>query len=247
MNLAIDIGNSTTKVSVFENDKILLFRCFRHLTLNRLVRFLTAGKLINNIDSAILCTVSDYPEDIVQFLEKQYFFIFFDHTVPVPLLSNYKTPETLGKDRLAAAVAANCMFKNENILCIDIGTCIKYDFISNTNTYCGGSISPGYDMRFKALNTFTKKLPLIKGRKINFLTGADTEESILSGVFNGISSEISGMINKYKKRHISLKVIVSGGGIKNLDKELKMCIFAVPNIVTLGLNMILEFNKTNRK
>lgn len=243
MNLVIDIGNSFTKVAVFENEKVMVFRRYRHLTLKLLNSFLTRTGLIDLVDASILCTVSVYPEEIIHFLKQHYTFIFFDHTVPVPVRSAYKTPETLGKDRLAAAVGANNLFKSENVLCIDMGTCIKYDFVNKNNVYQGGSISPGYEVRYKALNTFTEKLPLIKNKKINFLTGKNTEESILSGVFNGISSEILGMINKYKKRHVALKVIVSGGDMKNLDKEFKMCIFAVPNIVILGLNIILNYNK----
>ncbi|OPZ97445.1 MAG: Type III pantothenate kinase [Bacteroidetes bacterium ADurb.Bin408] len=247
MNLVIDIGNSYTKVAVFENEKTVVTARYRRLNIRLLNTFLFKNQLSGLIDACILCTVSTYPEEIIRFLKQHYTFIFFDHTVPVPVLSQYKTPETLGKDRLAAAVGASSLFKSKNVLCIDMGTCIKYDFVNKNNVYCGGSISPGYEMRFKALNTFTEKLPLIKSRKINFLTGKNTEESILSGVFNGISSEISDMINKYKKRHTSLKVIISGGDMKNLDKELKMRIFAVPNIVTLGLNIILNYNKKQLK
>src|SRR5690606_17210513 len=113
---------------------------------------------------------------------------------PLPIVNAYSTPETLGNDRLANAVAANTMFPDQNCLVIDIGTCLKFDFVNAENKYLGGSISPGYQMRFRALHTYTEKLPLISPKHPNELIGSSTETSIRSGVYNGLLNEIEGMI-----------------------------------------------------
>jgi len=243
MNLIIDIGNTTTKVEFFEKNKVVISRKYKKLKLPLLEALISAHNMGNLIEAVIMSTVSYYPDEVIRYLKKHYYFIFFDDKTPIPIKNNYETPETLGKDRLAAAVAANHIFPDHNVLCIDIGTCIKYDFVNKSNQYSGGAISPGFNIRFNALNTFTEKLPLIESKKVNYLIGKNTEESILSGVINGTSLEINGIITKYKEIYPDLKVVLSGGDMKYFDKELKISIFAVSNIVTLGLNIVLEFNK----
>jgi len=244
MNLIIDIGNTTTKVEFFKNNKVVISRKYKKLKLRFLEHLISKYNIEKEIDAVIMSTVSYYPDEVVLYLKKRYYFIFFDHDTSIPLKSLYQTPETLGKDRLASAVASNYLFPDQNILCVDMGTCIKYDFVNTKNEYCGGAISPGINIRFKALNTFTEKLPLIKSKKVNYLIGKNTEDSILSGVINGIILEINGMITKYINIYPDLKVVLSGGDMKYFDKELKISIFAVSNIVTLGLNIVLEFNKS---
>jgi len=243
MNLIIDIGNTTTKVVFFEKDKIVISRKYKRLKLHFLESLIKQYDIENQIEAVIMSTVSYMPDDVIRYLKKRYFFIFFDDKTPIPIKNLYETPETLGNDRLASAVAANFLYPDQNVLCIDIGTCIKYDFVNKNNQYCGGAISPGFNIRFNALNTFTEKLPLIESKKVNYLIGKSTEESILSGVINGTALEINGMIIKYKNNYPDLKVVLSGGDMKYFDKELKISIFAVSNIVTLGLNIVLEFNK----
>lgn len=243
MNLIIDIGNTTTKVVFFEKDKIVISRKYKRLKLHFLESLIKQYDIENQIEAVIMSTVSYMPDDVIRYLKKRYFFIFFDDKTPIPIKNLYETPETLGNDRLASAVAANSLYPDQNVLCIDIGTCIKYDFVNKNNQYCGGAISPGFNIRFNALNTFTEKLPLIESKKVNYLIGKSTEESILSGVINGTALEINGMIIKYKNNYPDLKVVLSGGDMKYFDKELKISIFAVSNIVTLGLNIVLEFNK----
>ncbi len=163
----------------------------------------------------------------------------------VPLINRYKTPETLGKDRLALAVGAVTKFPGENILAIDAGTTITYEFITNNNEYLGGAISPGIKMRFKALNNFTGKLPLITEIETDHLIGHDTKTSIQSGVLNGVIKEIDGIIDEYKNRFGALKVLVTGGDYIYFVKKLKNSIFATPNLVLEGLNKILIFNEGN--
>jgi type III pantothenate kinase len=140
-------------------------------------------------------------------------------------------------------VGANLYFPNQDVLVIDAGTCIKYDFVNKANAYLGGSISPGLQMRFKALHTLTEKLPLVQPvLNVDYLIGSSTEEAILSGVLNGCIAEIDGIIQQYKSNYKNLKVVLSGGDSIYFDKTLKNSIFASPNIVLEGLNAILDYN-----
>jgi len=243
MNLIIDIGNTSTKVALFQNNKACISKKYKKLTLQLLEKLINQRNTENQIEAAIISTVSYSPDDIIKYLKKKYFFILFDETTPIPVKNRYLSPDTLGKDRLASAVAVSNLFPNQNVLCVDMGTCIKYDFVNSQNEYCGGAISPGFYLRFKALNTFTEKLPLVEFKPIDFLIGKNTEQSILSGVIKGTSLEIAGMISKYKSIYPDLQVVLSGGEMKNFDNDLKISIFAVANIVTLGLNFVLEYNK----
>jgi type III pantothenate kinase len=175
-------------------------------------------------------------------IKKKFPYIFLNAGTPIPIKNQYKTPETLGNDRLANAVGATIIFPEKNVLIIDMGTCIKYDFIDKNKNYHGGAISPGLEMRFKSLDKFTDQLPLIEPSENFSLTGRSTEESILSGVQNGIIFEINGMIDQYKKKHDELKVIITGGDHAFFANHLKSSIFAAPNLTLQGLNEILEYN-----
>lgn len=177
---------------------------------------------------------------------RNYKFIELSGKTSLPVKNLYKTPETLGKDRIANAAGANYYFPGRNVLSIDAGTCIKYDFVNSENEYSGGAISPGLDMRFKALHHFTAQLPLIKKMKSGGenLIGQTTKDSILSGVQNGVMAEISGIINQYRDKFKKVSVIITGGDsifINTLVSK-KNRIFAVPDLTLLGLNIILDFN-----
>ena len=124
---------------------------------------------------------------------------------------------------------------------IDAGTAITYDIVNAENNYVGGNISLGVDMRFKALNTFTRKLPLVETAEEVPLTGSDTREAILSGVVNGLSYEIDGFIDSFRSVYPSLLVFLTGGNAKYFEKRIKYCNFVVPNLLSLGLNRILTF------
>jgi type III pantothenate kinase len=162
---------------------------------------------------------------------------------PLPLKINYKTPQTLGLDRIAAVVGANVKYPENNVLVIDMGTCITFDLLSEQKTYLGGSISPGFQMRFTALNQQTGKLPLIqfKKEKLKFI-GDSTETSIISGVYYGIKNEIEGTIQHYLTQYPNLKIVVTGGDANRFDLEPKNRIFADEFLVLKGFNEILNYN-----
>jgi type III pantothenate kinase len=239
MKLILDFGNTLQKIAVFDKNQMIAFKAFSKISLKEIKKF-----IINYpIHSAIISSVINYPNEIKEFLLIKFNLIEFSENTPIPINNLYKTPETLGKDRLSAVIAANSISINRSSLVINAGTCITYDFVDNNSTYYGGAISPGLFMRFKALHTFTEKLPLItKIKSQNPLIGSTTEESIFSGVLNGTLSEIEGIISKYKEKYADLLIILSGGDMKYFDKKIKNSIFAYPNIVMFGLNIILDFN-----
>lgn len=237
----IDIGNTLAKYALFKEGKLIQAFSIKNTELLQLQEY--AGKN-TEIKSVLLSSVVNNrtTEELINFLRKQFYFMELSATTFLPLENLYETPNTLGMDRLADAVGANHLFKNRNILVIDAGTCIKYDFINERNQYLGGGISPGLEMRFKALNTFTDKLPLVSPKEFDKLIGKNTDESILSGVQNGAIAEVKGIINEYETRFPELKTILTGGGMSFFDKHLKNSIFADPFLLLRGLNVILDYN-----
>ena len=239
MYLVIDLGNTNKKFALFHKGRLKSLTLLPSVSLKEVQQLISAHP---GITHCILSSVIRFPAPVRNYLRKEFFFIELDEHTPVPVKNHYKTPSTLGKDRLASAVAGHRHFPSHPVLVVNAGSCITYDFISRRGEYIGGGISPGIRMRFLALHTFTGRLPLISDDKPFSLTGRNTEESILSGVINGALSEINGIISQYDRKYRDLKVILSGGDLKYFDKRLKIKTFAVPNIVIEGLNQILELN-----
>ncbi|HRZ41784.1 MAG TPA: type III pantothenate kinase [Bacteroidales bacterium] len=169
---------------------------------------------------------------------------FVPGQTPVPLAIRYKTPATLGPDRLAAAVGGQYIFPGHSVLTIDAGTCIKYDIVTE-GAYLGGIISPGINMQARAMHTFTGKLPLVQPNpeELPVLTGEDTLTSMLSGIINTTLASMDGIIARYLESFPELKIVLTGGQWQYFDKRLKYSIFAHPNLVGVGLNEILDFNE----
>ncbi|MEI6681014.1 MAG: type III pantothenate kinase [Bacteroidota bacterium] len=242
MNLIIDLGNTNQKLALFENGLLTDLQQFPILTMKSIRDFM---QLHPGIENCILSSVIPHRVSLTRFLASTCNYIELDENTKVPVTNLYRTPKTLGKDRLAAAVAGNNLFPGNNVLVINTGTCITYDFINSKAEYLGGSISPGILMRFHALHTFTGKLPLVSFHEQGILTGTDTRESILSGVLTGAVAEIEGITARYQEIYPDLKVLLSGGDQNYFDKRLKISIFAQPNIVLHGLQQILAFNVNN--
>lgn len=246
MKLAIDIGNTRIKTGLFEAgillDKQVLDDFTAHQLSELIQYFNNRNPELSHVNQVIVSSVKDYSVEIKDFLNNRFRFIELDYQLPLPIKLNYTTIPTLGKDRIALAVAADGMFPNQNVLVIDAGTCITYDFINANKEYLGGGISPGILMRFKALHTFTDKLPLVSHVDKADLIGDSTEGSIRSGVINGTIAEVNGIIENYRQLFPDLKIILSGGDTYYFDKNLKYNIFANSNLVLEGLNMILDYN-----
>jgi type III pantothenate kinase len=168
----------------------------------------------------------------------------FTSETQVPIKNKYRSAFTLGSDRLAAAVGGFLRFHGKPVLVIDAGTCLKFNYVNRKGEYLGGSISPGVEMRFKALHNFTARLPLLEaGAYKPQLIGTDTTGSIKTGVMEGIFHEVKGVIESYRKKDKNLNVILTGGDAALFDKRLKTRIFADPYLILKGLNAILEYNK----
>lgn len=240
MNLIIDIGNTRIKVAVFEQDKLIFVSSFGVDSIQKEINLLIKKYKIKN---TVISKVAEIPEDFLNFLEKHTTLLLLNQLTEVPFINTYKTPNTLGLDRVALISNAVKKFPNQNTLVIDAGTCITYDFVNKNSEYFGGAISPGLAMRYKSLHTFTAKLPsLTLNEPISFI-GNSTQESIHSGVVNGVIQEINGIIKQYKNKFSDLTVVLTGGDTKFLSKQLKSSIFANQNFLLEGLNEILIFNK----
>lgn len=238
MNLVIDFGNSTQKMALFDDGQQCDFLLQKVITIEDIVNFVGQHK----INKVILSTVISVEKQLLKYLQTHFDFIVFDSQTPIPLNNKYQSKATLGSDRLACAVAAHCLCPQNNVLVLQMGTCITMDFVSQEGEYIGGSIAPGMQMRFQALHNFSAQLPKVDYRSLTTFVGTTTEESILSGVINGISAECNGMINQYKEKYANLKIIFTGGDAKLFENSIKNEIFAYSNLVLIGLNQILMYN-----
>lgn len=237
MNLVIDIGNTLVKLAVFQNSEIVYSISEKDLTDLTLTEVYAKFDIKNAISSSVSV------QNRVNELLKKHNILALTHNTPLPLQLNYSTPQTLGLDRLAAVVGAKVQCDN-NFLVIDMGTCVTFDYVNSKNEYLGGAISPGFNMRFKALNSFTGKLPLINfdDNKLK-LIGDSTETSIISGVYNGLKNEVLGVVREYMQQYNGVKIVVTGGDRNLFDLEPKNRIFADEFLVLKGLNEILNYNE----
>lgn len=240
MNLLIDQGNTTTKYVVVQNDEIVAEQTLANIDFEAL-RILTDEFEIKN---TLVSSVREEYDKVAQRLQDILgnSVIFFEDTLLLPVNNLYTTPKTLGRDRMAGVCGAAKLFPNTNCLVIDAGTCITYDFIDAEKNYHGGSISPGLEMRFKAMHTFTGKLPLAPLEWIDDFTGNSTQTALQTGVAYGVVNEINGFINRYTQRWGNIMTIMCGGNTDFLAKRCESEIFAAPKLVTIGLNQILKHN-----
>ncbi len=239
MNLAIDIGNTRTKLAVFDGDTLLRKEIWEELTVAKLKQLAYNQKL----EKIILSSVSRQSEEVMAFLKSHATFLELLPGTPLPIRIQYKTPETLGKDRIAAAAGAGHLFPKENCLVIDAGTCITLDLLNAEGIFLGGNISPGIEMRLKAMHHFTARLPLVKSTlELPDELGDSTENAIRNGAELGALLEVEGFIRACRKKYRPLRVVLTGGDADFFVKHTKTKIFAHQNLVLLGLNQILQHN-----
>lgn len=240
MNLIVDVGNTRIKSAVFEKDRLVEVVAFDKNDFLEKVNYLFEKY---KIQEAIVSSVGDFSVNNLNRLKNKVSVLELNSKTKVPFTNLYETPTTLGVDRIAIVAGAAQKFKNENVLIIDAGTCITYDFLNNENKYLGGAISPGIQMRYKALNKFTDKLPELEKEIPKQIVGSSTNKSIHSGVVFGVLNEIKGVIEKYQSENELLTIVLTGGDTYFLAKQLKSSIFANPNFVLEGLNAILIYNQ----
>lgn len=243
MKLIIDIGNTTTKLVAFKGDEPIEQIKLEGMTLDGAQPFLLKYQFTHGI----VGTVRDITEEVEQQLEALPFPILrFTTDTPTPIHNRYRTPHTLGTDRLAAAVGASTLKPGKDLLIIDAGTCITYEVIDAQGNYWGGNIAPGMQMRLRALREFTAKLPLVEPEGEVPGMGYDTETAIRSGVLRGMKYEIEGYIRSMRAKYPHLLVFLTGGNKIKFDTTIIDTIIDDKYIVPRGLNRILDYNLNNK-
>jgi len=239
MNLVIDIGNTQIKTAVFKDntlvDRTNFLKKNLYFSLKNISRKYT-------IKYAILSSVDKIDVLEVQKIQKLFSLLILNSETKLPFNNKYKTPKTLGVDRIALIAAAVSQYPNNNTLVFDAGSCITYDFVDENNDYFGGAISPGIAMRYKSLNFYTANLPKLSLVDKIPEKGSSTENAIHIGVTKGVIYEIEGIIDQYKAQKQKLTVILTGGDTIFLARNIKSTIFANPNFLLEGLNSILTYN-----
>lgn len=239
MKLIIDIGNTVAKLVAFDGDEPIEEIRTSNDSLSALGAF--AAKYA--FTHGIVGTVKELTAEAEEQLRNLHIPILrFSPQTPVPITNRYRSPKTLGADRLAAAVGARSLKPGKDLLIIDAGTCITYEVIDAKGNYWGGNIAPGMQMRLRALNEFTAKLPLVSAEGDVPGMGYDTETAIRSGVLRGMKYEIEGYIRSMRSKYPKLLVFLTGGDKINFDATIKSIIFADKFIVPRGLNKILDYN-----
>ncbi len=245
MNLIIDIGNTKIKISLFKKGKLFHTESLENDDWQTLKhRFASFGKF----EKAIISSVQNHPNRLIKFLKTEITeVLFLDSNLPTPLENKYESKNTLGYDRLAACVGAFVKYPQTNLLVIDAGTALTYDFVNEKGEYIGGTISPGLDMRFKSLHRYTNKLPQLCFEEQHERIGKNTKQAIVGGVQNGLLFEVSTYMKIFCKEYKALKVILTGGNAFFLHQNISEESQFEPNITALGLNEILEYNSEKQK
>jgi type III pantothenate kinase len=243
MIIAIDVGNTRIKSAVFEGNAILESLVFSRIELEKNIQNIL--KKYKKVTHLVVSSVSDIEKESFLAFENLVNIHFVSHSDPFPFVNRYKTPKTLGVDRMVLATGATLQFPNQNRLIIDAGTCVTYDFIDESNNYLGGAISPGLQLRYTSLHNFTAKLPLLELEQPEHFIGKSTSESMHSGVVSGLVYEIDGFIEEYKAMYPNFIIILTGGDAVFLAKRLKNTIFANSNFLLESLNQIFQYKKEN--
>jgi type III pantothenate kinase len=242
-HLVIDIGNSQTKLAIFQGDTLLRSEKVQKLDTTILGQYFKNSEITHSIISS----VNDEIGVLEDLLKEKTEYIRFSTLLKIGIENKYKSPATLGLDRLAGILGARSLFPDRNCLVIDAGTCITYDAINKDGVYEGGSISPGLKMRLKAMHNFTGRLPEVELADYEDWQGYDTKSAMLSGVVNGGIEEVKGFIEIYNSKYSELQVVLCGGDSIFFDYRLKNSIFAhalktEPDLVLIGLNEVIQQN-----
>jgi type III pantothenate kinase len=241
ITLCLDFGNTRLKWAVFSEGKLSDSGLFGDSLISELEHCLDIYKP----ERSILSSVINHTDALVELLNRKTRFHKLDHQSRIPITTPVGKPETIGSDRLALVVAASHYFPEKNNLVIGLGSAITYNYINRFRQFIGGSISPGMEMRFKSLQAFTAKLPLVKPHWNFPLAGYDTKTNIQSGVIFGIAKEIDGVIEAYEERYENLNVLMTGGDARYFKTFLKKTITEDPDLIFKGLYVISEYNLSN--
>lgn len=243
MNITIDIGNTRTKIGVFKGSNLVKKIVINGFDAAKIFEVATNHNGRNIIFSSVATVIDE--KKLTKFRNQFSMVVQLSADTPLPILNHYDTPATLGKDRLAAVVGAYALYKNQACLVIDAGTCITYDILTPNGEFLGGNISPGIELRLRAMHHFTKRLPLPATRSVKSDWGKSTNEALINGAILGAIHEMEGFIERAKGDYGSINTILTGGDANIFGKKLKNKIFADSNLVLIGLNKILNYNVEN--
>ena len=238
VHFCVDFGNTRKKLGYFQGEKLINEIELRDNYIEHVTELLDYYKP----ESAILSSVVNHDTTIEEILRDRTKFILLDHNTPLPFLNAYGSPKTLGNDRLALVAGLRQYYPDKNGLVISVGTCITYNFLAANNTFRGGAISPGVNMRLRSMHDYTDQLPLVGDRGYDSLLGFDTETSIRSGAMNGAAAEIDGMIQRYEDEYGEINAVLTGGDTSYFARRLKKEIFADRYFTLKGLYAILIHN-----
>lgn len=240
MNLIIDVGNTRNKIAVFDDGQILYHEVYASSEIKEALLYIKVH--FPKAENCIIGATGKLAASDLALLQREYKVHELNHKSTIPFKNLYATPTTLGVDRIALIARAAVKFPKKNVLVIDAGSAITYDFLNKDNNYLGGAISPGLSMRYKALNKFTANLPLLETEFPKSFIGNSTNSAMQVGVILGTIDEIDGAISRYKEQYADLTVILTGGDADFLRDRLKNDIFANSKFLLEGLNNILEHN-----
>ena len=252
MLLAIDVGNTKIKTAVFEGSNLVERLDCYDIELTKQIEFIL--NKYQNISDLTVSAVGNIPKEAFIAFENRVNVHFISHETAFPFHNKYKTPHTLGIDRMVLASGAVLKYPNQNRLVIDAGTCITYDFIDENNNYLGGAIAPGIRLRYEALHNYTAKLPLLtlelfkddtKADKFHDYIGNSTSSAIHAGILYGVQHEIEGFIAQYRSAYPKFIIILTGGDAEFLAKRLKNTIFANSNFLLESLNQTFQYKNQN--
>jgi len=243
MILAVDAGNTRVKAAVFENNRQVFSAAFQIVDLRKNIENILQD--FPKIDVLVGSSVINLEQSVFDFIKNRVKIEWISASYSFPFENFYQTPHTLGIDRQILASGAVLRFPAQNRLVIDAGSCITYDFITENNEYLGGAISLGLQMRYRALSEFTDKLPLLTVQNPNHFIGNTTQESIHSGVVNGLVHEIEGFLKEYESLYSNFTIILTGGDAVFLAKRLKNTIFANSNFLLESLHDTYQYKIKN--
>jgi type III pantothenate kinase len=242
VNLCIDWGNTTVKAAIFQDKRLTQIETFSDAdAVSRISSIIDEHKPVKGILCSVVNETSTAAVEKIA-TSKLKSFIKMDSNTYTPIMSAYSAPESLGADRLALAVGAWAVHPEMNTLVVNLGTCITYNFTQKNRTFRGGAISPGLQMRLRAMHEFTDKLPYTHLDGELLLIGYDTYTCMRSGAVFGMAKEIDGMVNEYASQYPDFNAILTGGDAPFFADKLKSKIFADPQLLLRGLNLILNYN-----
>ena len=240
VNLCIDWGNTNVKAAIFENN--MLQKQYSFSEENALEK-VTSILSLYHPQRAIICSVVRHSDELTSLIStKVSSVITLDSNTRLPIHNAYLSSDTLGPDRIALVCAAHILHPDKNNLVVSVGSCVTYNFVQKNKTFRGGAISPGLQMRLNAMHTFTDKLPEVKADGELVMLGYDTASCMRSGSVYGLTFEIDGMIREYQQQYPDFNAILTGGDAPYFASKIKSKIFADPDLLFKGLNLILNYN-----